>query len=155
MKNNEYANKESTRIRDYAQAYDSPEFKAWVASLTPEQYRHAEAEGLLSPHFDSIVGCTPLEEQTTPNQDVFERNLEMLTEVIYSDPRHQRAMQTFIGYGKQGKINWSVLRYLCGEGSYSTHGQHIGLSKQSFHYHANQLKEKIFRNFGIKLERSD
>lgn len=45
----DYAIRQAQRDRDYREAYQSPEVKAWVESLTPAERKRAQAEGLISP----------------------------------------------------------------------------------------------------------
>jgi hypothetical protein len=56
----DYAKGQAERDRRYQQAWESPEAKQWLASLSPEDRRRFEAEGLLAPMLakeGSANGC--------------------------------------------------------------------------------------------------
>ena len=45
----EYSARQADRDREYREAWDSPEAKAWIAGLDPDERARLEAEGILSP----------------------------------------------------------------------------------------------------------
>ena len=47
--NDDYAKRQAERDRQYIESYNTPEVKQWIASLTPEDRRRLEADGLLKP----------------------------------------------------------------------------------------------------------
>jgi len=49
MSYNHYASKEAQRDKNYREAWESPEAKAWLASLPKHERRKLESEGLLKP----------------------------------------------------------------------------------------------------------
>ncbi len=52
----DYANRQATRDREYAAAYETPEVRQWLESLGPEERRRLESEGLLKPMIDRRGG---------------------------------------------------------------------------------------------------
>lgn len=56
----DYAKNEAQRNQRYREAWESPEAKQWLASLSPEDRRRYEAEGLLAPLLAKDGGGTLL-----------------------------------------------------------------------------------------------
>ena len=52
MSDNDYSHRQAEKNQRYVGCYHSPEVRAWIESLTPEQRRQAEADGLLAPMMD-------------------------------------------------------------------------------------------------------
>lgn len=52
MNDNDYARRQAEKDREYQQYYQSPEFLRYLESLSPEERRRLEAEGLLKPMID-------------------------------------------------------------------------------------------------------
>lgn len=57
----EYAKHQAQRDQRYRDAWESPEARAWIASLTPEERRQHEADGLLAPMLPKGGGGTLLD----------------------------------------------------------------------------------------------
>lgn len=53
-----YAKDQAGRDQRYRDAWESPEAREWIASLSPEERRRLEAEGLLAPMFSKNGGGT-------------------------------------------------------------------------------------------------
>lgn len=54
----DYAKDEAVRNQRYRDAWESPEAKAWIAGLSPEERRRMEADGLLAPLLPKDGGGT-------------------------------------------------------------------------------------------------
>jgi hypothetical protein len=57
----DYAKNESHRNRHYRQSWETPEVKAWIDSLSPEDRQRMEAKGLLGPMMPKDGGGTLLD----------------------------------------------------------------------------------------------
>ena len=61
MSDNDYTRRQTEKDRNYLNSFTSPETRRWAESLTPEQRRMAEEQGLLKPMIDT-TGSTCREE---------------------------------------------------------------------------------------------
>jgi hypothetical protein len=52
MSDNDYAARQAEKDRDYLEAYNTPEARKWIASLSPEERQRLEAQELLRPMLD-------------------------------------------------------------------------------------------------------
>lgn len=155
--NDDYAAREATRKKAYRAAYDSPEYHAWVASLTPAQRASAESLGLLAPHFDafSVGGSSadnlppslePAKEDADFDADVIAAPFRQDgLEAIYSqlDEEHKQLIEAFLQQDGNPQLRWACLRYVFGEGTCESHAKALGMSKQAFHYHVRKIGDQL------------
>lgn len=52
MSNSDYASRQADKDREYAGCYDTPEVRAWIEALSPEERKRLEGQGLLRPMLD-------------------------------------------------------------------------------------------------------
>ena len=64
MSDNDYANRQADKDRNYLNSFTSPESRQWAEGLTPEQRRMAEEQGLLKPMLDR-AGSTMRDENAS------------------------------------------------------------------------------------------
>lgn len=140
-----YAQGEAQRRRAYRDAYNSPEVKKWIASLTPEQRKHAEEAGLLEPKLDAALGHSienlplklrPATEDTT--DDAKSLDAELL-----EDPRFVTAFKAYMTGVRKPKLRLACLSYLLGNGTCEQYATLLRMSKQAFHYHVKQAQELL------------
>ena len=145
MNNDPYAQQSQIRFTRYAEAYESPEVKAWIASLTPEQRAHAEKQGLLAPMPEDLNGITPLDEEKADEALFIQaESMERMLSILERNPHKMRALATLLKRKKQGaELMWSVIRFVCGEGSCQSHAERFGMTKQNFHYIVKQFRKYL------------
>ncbi len=144
-----YASRESSRNRAYRAAFASPEARAWAAALTPAERARAQALGLLTPYIDPTPGDNSIE--TLPcalEPRVENRHFANERPILYRQPtdsydelnsHHQRLLQAFLQQDDNPALLWACLRFIMGRGTCTEHAKSLGLSKQTFHYHAQRL----------------
>ena len=71
MSDNDYASRQSEKDREYAGCYDTPEARAWIAALSPQERQRLEAEGLLRPMLDRC-GSTMRDEDASESSTASE-----------------------------------------------------------------------------------
>ncbi len=143
MKNDTYSKKSPEKFKQYAQAFQSPEFKAWIATLTPEQLAEAEAKGLLQPLPENIIGITPLDEEKADERYVHDHSatINALVAHFVSSPRKLRALHALINSKKhRAEILWAAMRYICGDGTNESHAARFGISREAFHSIVKKLR---------------
>ena len=166
MNKDDYAIREVERNRAYRDAYESPEAKKWLESLTPEARLHAQELGLLEPRLDwavnghsidQLVGENEPREEGDFNQgplSVVERRRMKRSGSDSSTARNRKLLRAFLQRNGNPRLTWSAIRYLQGNGSLESHARAIGMSKQDFHYHVRQL-ERLFGLPPMSNQRSE
>jgi len=71
MNQDNYANRQDQLDRQYQSSYDTPEARKWIESLSPEERRRLEAEGLLRPMLDRC-GSTMRDEDASESNTASE-----------------------------------------------------------------------------------
>jgi DNA-directed RNA polymerase specialized sigma24 family protein len=103
----EYANRQADRNQRYRQDWETPEVRAWIASLPPHERVRLEREGLLQPYIDGHPSNGMADEDLadTPiaseNPDIIAK-VEGFTAPVPADPLDDERL-------------WDVLRRLLGE----------------------------------------
>lgn len=151
MNPDQYARNESARNEAYRKAFRSPEFTAWVNSLTPEQRMHAEKMGLLSPRLEgegARFGADDLPPSHTPSDDGgfadFEEKKAGVPESIERlDEIRRQLLESFLKRRGKPGLQWACLYYLCGHGTCEQHARILGMSKQAFHYHVRSMQKML------------
>lgn len=140
-----YAQREAQRRRAYRDAYSSPEVKAWIASLTPEQRKHAEEVGLLEPKLDSALGHSieDLPLKLRPATEDATDDAKLLDDEFLEDPRFVTAFKAYMTGAKKPKLRLACLSYLLGNGTCEQYATLLRMSKQAFHYHVKQAQELL------------
>jgi hypothetical protein len=67
----DYGQRQAEREREYREAFETPEAKAWVEGLSPEERRELEADGLLAPMLPkdgTTNGCGVEEDVATSSE---------------------------------------------------------------------------------------
>lgn len=102
----DYAKNEAQRNQRYRESWESPEVKAWIESLSPEERQRMEAKGLLGPMLPKDGGGTLL------TQDLAESTLASEEPDIISqiEPEESPGRQPL-----QDERVWEILRRLIGE----------------------------------------
>lgn len=106
----DYAKHQAQRDQRYRDAWETPEVKAWIASLSPEDRRQHEAAGLLSPMMPKGGGGTLLD------QDLAESSLAAETPDIVDllDSASKPANVAPADPLRDERV-WEILRRLIGE----------------------------------------
>lgn len=160
-----YSSQFGARCRKYRAAYDSPEAKAWIASLTPAQREHAERLGLLQPFigdggsspgpsFDdmsnSVLTATTDHIQDDDTPLIEEGSAAALGEdgwiAMFRDLRNGNGCErarAFIMRGGNPRLRWACVCYMLGEAPLDTLAKTVSMSKQAFHYHVRQLQLEL------------
>lgn len=71
MSDNNYASRQEEKDREYAGCYDTPEVRAWIEGMSPEERKRLAADGLLKPMIDRS-GSTLREEDAAESSLVAE-----------------------------------------------------------------------------------
>ncbi len=168
----DYASRSGNRRRAYVAAYRSPEARAWIASLTPEQRRRAEELGLLTPMLDpqpADISTDDLPTSATPtcepiiNDPAEEahaallRRLGHISEVTLQElTLHQRHMLSAYASrkGSRSAVQQRCLCFLLGLGTGEKHARALGMSRQLFDYHVLQMQAEL-RLPALGFSRSD
>ena len=155
MNKDDYAIREVERNRAYREAYESPEAKKWLESLSPETRLHAQELGLLEPRLDwavnghsidQLVGENEPREEGDFNQgplSVVERRRMKRSGSNSSTDRNRKLLRAFLQRNGNPRLTWAAIRYLQGNGSLESHARAIGMSKQDFHYHVRQVEKQL------------
>lgn len=162
MSRDDYASREGLRKRAYREAYASPEVQAWIASLTPEQRRHAEEMGLLKPSFDTRAGvmledqkadvqprtqdALPDADEATSPKAAFMRRLGKTPKAagdFASSPRKYRALLSYLTEPRKAALRYACFAYLMGNGTCEGIAKVFGMTRQSFHYHAMLMQKTL------------
>ncbi len=151
----EYASHEADRNRAYREAYESPEVRAWIDSLTPAQMIRAQALGLLEPYIDPMPSGHCLETlpaELIPRVEDEHAEAQLPLPVLLrqkrvdydnlDEHRLQLLEAFFQQYGNSERV-WACLRYLVGRGRCEELARTQHMSKQAFHYHAQRLAEML------------
>ncbi len=159
----EYASRSAARRRAYEAAYRSPAARAWIASLTPDQRRRAEALGLLTPMLDpqaAEISADDLPLAATPTcepviHDPAEEaraallkrlghatgNRSALSELT---PRQQHILSAYTARsGPRSRMRHRCVCFLLGLGTGEEHARALGMSRQLFDYHVLQLQAEL------------
>lgn len=149
--NDDYARGEARRMAGYKAAFESPEYKRWVASLTPAQRETAEGRRLLCPHEDAEGGRLGIDElppslepQVAGEFDGGEGEAESPRLGLDTLTDEQKDMlSAFLQQGGNPRLRWACLRYLLGYGTCLSHAKALGMRKQAFHYHVRQMERQL------------
>ncbi len=145
MNTDPYAQNAPIRFRKYAEAFDSAEAKAWIASLSPEQRKLAEEKGLLVPLSDHDSHELPIEEEHVGNPLISEASMDALIRLFEANPLKLRALNSLMHSKKYGaELKWAALRYLCGEGTCQSHAIRFGMTRQNFHAVVKKFKALLW-----------
>ncbi len=159
----EYASRSAARRRAYEAAYRSPEARAWIAALTPDQRRRAEALGLLTPMLDpqaAEISADDLPLAATPtcepviNDPAEEARAALLKRLGHASdtrpslseltPRQQHTLSAYFARrGSRSPVQKRCLCFLLGLGTGETHARALGMSRQLFDYHVLQLQAEL------------
>lgn len=149
MSRDDYAKREASRNEAYRNAFRSPDFKAWVKSLTPEQRLHAEKLGLLAPRIDGscvqtgVDDLSPSQAPRTANNGSGSTKNGLVSRCEELDEHHRRMLKAFLCRSGKPYLEWSCLCYLCGHGTCEQHARRLGMSKQAFHYHVRSVQKML------------
>lgn len=140
-----YAQREAERRRAYKAAYNSPEVKKWIASLTPEQRKRAEEAGLLEPKLDSAIGHSieELPMKLRPSTEDAPSDAQAFAAKLLDDSSYREAFAAYLAGGMKPLLRQACLSYLLGNGTCEQHAKRLGMSKQAFHYHVKQAQRML------------
>lgn len=158
-----YAANTVARDRAYRDAFNTPEAKRWMESLTPEQRRHAEELGLLEPRLDSRPADTKVDDLPLSMQpsceleytDTAEDEVQMVRRALGvapegahpTDELRQTQLNILKAYFarpcKNPDLRRRCIAFLLGQGSGAEHARQLGMSRQRFDYHARKMQKEL------------
>jgi hypothetical protein len=111
MSDNNYAVRQAQKDREYAEYYQSPEYLRWLDSLSLEERRRLEADGLLKPMLDR-AGSTMRDEDASESTFASEDH-DIAAEI--DDVENAPNADTSLALQSGEERLWDVLRRLLGE----------------------------------------
>lgn len=147
----DYREKERNLKKSYTKAFESPKFKQWVASLSPEIREEAEKKGLFKPYEDTESGFRSIEnlppqlephtgEEICSGENYTEEsifNMDDLTE------EQQLRLTYFLNQGKSPRLRYACFYYLQGHGTCEGWAKKLNMSKQDFHYLVRNIEKQL------------
>lgn len=109
---NDYTNRQAARDREYADYYKSPEYRRYLASLTPEERRRLETLGLLEPMIDRS-GST-LRDDDACLSNMAAEDADVATQVDLAANARDVEEHLPAASGHDDRL-WDILRRLLGE----------------------------------------
>lgn len=106
----DYAHRQATHDREYADYYKSPEYLQYLASLTAEERRRLEALGLLEPMIDRSGSTLRDDDACLSNMAAEEASLPAEVDSDESDAASSAPVES-----SHEERLWDVLRRLLGE----------------------------------------
>ncbi len=134
------------RQQAYEAAYNSPEARAWIASMTPDQRKRAEELGLLQPMPDAAPADTRLDTLPQRLLPIVEHapELEAAHLVDALSDTHRRILASYFSRPcPHPKLRQHCLCFLLGIGSGVEHAKALGMSRQRFDYHALKMRDEL------------
>lgn len=150
-----YAAREKKRLGDYRAAFKGTEFEKWVSSLSPADLERARKLGLLQPYIahDGSTSDEADEEACSCAEATVDFYLPLepgdsgYKESEVKDRMKSRSqfrlLRDFLCSYSKPKLAWACLRYLLGFGSCEEHGRALGMTRQAFHYHVQQMQKRL------------
>lgn len=147
----DYTEKERKHKKSYTEAFESPKYRQWVASLSSEQREEAEKKGLLKPYEDTESGFRSIENlppQLEPHTDEEICNGENYTEEPIFNTNdltegQQLLLTYFLNQGKSPPLRYACFYYLQGHGTCEGWAKKLNMSRQAFHYHVRNMGKQL------------